>query len=226
ASASSRMRSISSGFNASTSTGSYDLLGADISSRASDLSPSCHWEVPPGLMVPATGSCTTWRGDTKVPRVESNGAGMGECARGPPGVLARAARQVAGEGRGPHGQRKSEPGTAGAGPPDRDGAAVGLDDALDDVQPESGAAALAAPPEAGEDAVHGVLRDAGALVAHRDRRGRVLAVLRFSRGRRGREVDGDSSLAVAHGIFQQVAQHLVDLVRVRPQVGQRVLDAQ
>ncbi|GAT82218.1 hypothetical protein STXM2123_2919 [Streptomyces sp. F-3] len=30
------MRSISSGFNASTSTGSYDLLGADISSRASD----------------------------------------------------------------------------------------------------------------------------------------------------------------------------------------------
>src|SRR5690606_8179147 len=110
---------------------------------------------------------------------------------------------------GPHGQRKSEPGTAGAGPPDRDGAAVGLDDALDDVQPESGAAALAAPPEAGEDAVHGVLRDAGALVAHRDRRGRVLAVLRFSRGWRGREVDGDSSLAVAHGIFQQVAQHLV-----------------
>jgi hypothetical protein len=30
------MRSISSGFNASTSTGSYDLFGADISSRASD----------------------------------------------------------------------------------------------------------------------------------------------------------------------------------------------
>ncbi|CAM5728077.1 hypothetical protein SBADM41S_04969 [Streptomyces badius] len=58
ANASSRMRSISSGFSASTSTGSYDLFGADISSRASD------WLVArPG-----------WRPlDAKVPKVESKG---------------------------------------------------------------------------------------------------------------------------------------------------------
>lgn len=103
---------------------------------------------------------------------------------------------------------------------------MGLDDALDDVEPEAGAAALAAPPEAGEDAVHGLLRDAGPLVAHRDRRGCVLGELALAEGRRGRDVDRDSSLAVPHGIFQEVAEHLVDLVGVGPQIGQRLLDAQ
>src|SRR5690349_16025805 len=85
--------------------------------------------------------------------------------------------------RGRHGQRKSELGSALGAPADGDGAAVGFDDALDDVEPEAGAAALAAPPEAGEDAVHGLLRDAGPLVAHRDRRAGVLALARGLRGR-------------------------------------------
>src|SRR4051794_4372780 len=76
--------------------------------------------------------------------------------------------------RGGHGRRKSDLGPPAGGAADRDGAAVGLDDALDDVEPEAGATALAAPPEAGEDAVHGLLRDAGTLVAHRDRRAGVL----------------------------------------------------
>ncbi|GHB57664.1 hypothetical protein GCM10010397_29960 [Streptomyces spinoverrucosus] len=72
ASASSRMRSISSGFNASTSTGSYDLFGADISSRASD------WlaEGPRDRLV----GRRAW--DTKVPKAESNGVRVYECARG------------------------------------------------------------------------------------------------------------------------------------------------
>ncbi|GHH92357.1 hypothetical protein GCM10017779_28140 [Streptomyces capillispiralis] len=79
ASASSRMRSISSGFNASTSTGSYDLFGADISSRASD------W-LAEG---PRTDSWTARHGfwDAKVPKAESNGVGERERARGAPGRL-------------------------------------------------------------------------------------------------------------------------------------------
>src|SRR3954452_6998159 len=92
---------------------------------------------------------------------------------------------------GRHGQRKSEFRAATVGAADRDGAAVGLDDALDDVEPEAGATALAAPPEAGEDAVHGLLRDAGPLVAHRDRRGSDVMAFPFTRGRRGRDVNGD-----------------------------------
>ena len=74
ASASSRMRSISSGFNASTSTGSYDLFGADISSRASD------WlaEVPRLDLE----TLRLWFWDAKVPMAESNGVGVSECARG------------------------------------------------------------------------------------------------------------------------------------------------
>src|SRR5689334_25298756 len=89
----------------------------------------------------------------------------------------RAAQAFSGEVRRcAHGQRKSELGAATGGAADRDGAAVGLDDALDDVQPEAGAAALAAPPEAGEDAVHGLLRDAGTFVATRDSRDGFLAI--------------------------------------------------
>src|ERR687890_161105 len=94
--------------------------------------------------------------------------------------------------RSRHGQRKSELGAGARRAADRDGAPVGFDDALDDVEPETRATALAAPPEAGEDAVHGLLRDAGPLVAHRDRRTGVLA---FAGGRRGRDVDRDGSLA-------------------------------
>lgn len=63
ASASSRMRSISSGFSASTSTGSYDLFGADISSRTSD-----GW-----LVVPVRNDQTDRYRDTKVPKHESKG---------------------------------------------------------------------------------------------------------------------------------------------------------
>src|SRR5690606_32664290 len=39
-------------------------------------------------------------------------------------------------------------------------------------------------------------------------------------------LDGDSALAVTHGVFQQVTEHLVDLVGVGPQAGQRLVDAQ
>ena len=37
----------------------------------------------------------------------------------------------------------------------------------------------------------------------------------------GHDLDGDSPPAVAHGVLQQVAEHLVDLVRVGPDLGQR-----
>src|SRR3954467_9895650 len=86
----------------------------------------------------------------------------------PAAALSDTAWQLEFKGRRAHGQRKSELGAAAGGPADRDGAAVRLDDALDDVEPEARAAALAAPPEAGEDAVHGLLRDACALVADGD----------------------------------------------------------
>src|SRR5690606_2899789 len=94
----------------------------------------------------------------------------------PARVLADRARQVEVDRRCPHGQGESELGAAARSAADRDGAAVGLDDALDDVQTEARPAALAAPPEAGEDTVHGLLRDAGTLVAHGDRRAGVLAL--------------------------------------------------
>ena len=62
---------------------------------------------------------------------------------------------------------------AGAAP-DLDAAAVGLDQALDDVEPEAGAAAaVAAAPEAGEDPRRGLLGDALALVGDGRRAGAV-----------------------------------------------------
>src|SRR3954470_22088296 len=126
----------------------------------------------------------------------------------PAAALSDTAWQLEFKGRRAHGQRKPHLAAAAGGAADRKGAAVSLDDALDDVEPEAGAAALAAPPEAGEDAVHGLLRDAWPLVAHRDRRAGFLAL---TRGSGGHDVNGDGSLAVPHRIFQQVAEHLVDL---------------
>ncbi len=48
----------------------------------------------------------------------------------------------------------------------------------------------------------------------------------FAGGRRGRDVNRDGSLAVAHGIFEEVAEDLVHLVGVGPQRGQRLLQAE
>src|SRR3954470_12212576 len=118
----------------------------------------------------------------------------------PAAALSDTAWQLEFKGRRAHGQRKPHLAAAAGGAADRKGAAVSLDDALDDVEPQAGAAALAAPPEAGEDAVHGLLRDAGPLVAHRDRRGSDVMAFPFTRGRRGRDVNGDGSLAVAHRV--------------------------
>ncbi|GGR85924.1 hypothetical protein GCM10010220_42810 [Streptomyces parvulus] len=78
ASASFRMRSISSGFNASTSTGSYDLFGADISSRASDWLAG----TPRLRSADGAGDASSADLDAKVPKTESNGAVERECARG------------------------------------------------------------------------------------------------------------------------------------------------
>ncbi|EGJ78545.1 putative two-component sensor [Streptomyces sp. Tu6071] len=135
--------------------------------------------------------------------------GRGGLAREGPVALLEVSRQR-------HGQHKSEAGAAARGPADRDPAAVHLDDALHDVEAETGAAALGAAPEAGEDTVHRLLGDALPLVAHRDH-----GPFRSLAARRGRDVDGDSTAAVAHRVFQEVAQDLVDFVGIGPQRGQR-----
>src|SRR5689334_22738939 len=87
-------------------------------------------------------------------------------------------------GSGPSGHDKSELGPAAWRPADADRAAVGLDQALDDVQAQAGAATMPAmaaaaaglaPPELAEHARGDLGRDALALVAHGDGgRGRVV----------------------------------------------------
>ena len=82
-----------------------------------------------------------------------------------------------------HGQDKSELGAAAGAAADRDGAAVRLDDALDDVQAEARPAALAPPPEAGEDTAHRLLGDAGTFVAHGDGRSLLVVLVNTERAR-------------------------------------------
>src|SRR5918992_6120263 len=73
-----------------------------------------------------------------------------------------------GEVGGAGGQGKSELGAAAGRLPHHDAAAVRLDQALDDVEPEAGAAAplALAAPKPPEDELGGLGRDALALVAY------------------------------------------------------------
>src|SRR5699024_10306979 len=112
-------------------------------------------------------------------------------------------------GAGGHG--KSKLGTAAGRAPDRDLAAVGLDQALDHEQYQAGAAAAPGAPEPPEDTRNGVGSDALALVAYRHN-GSIFVRL---------DHNGDSTSAVPHTVFQQVGHDLADLVGVEPKLRQR-----
>ena len=210
------MRSISSGFSASTSTGSYDLFGADISSRASDwLADGPRHRLVDG----ARGVAVLRPGTQRCQRPSLTGLGCAGCARGARlGVL-----------------RPDRPGRPRA-------------DVNRNSAPPPGARPTVMVPPCASTMPLTMYRPRPVPPRLLPRQKRVktrfmdssgmpgpssltvtavpcrssLAALR--RGRGGRHVDGDGSLAVPHRVFQQVAEHLVDLVGVGPQVGQRLLD--
>ena len=122
--------------------------------------------------------------------------------------------------RGRRGQGKSELGATGGRAPDRDPPAVRLDQAAHEVQPEPGAAASPSVPEAGEDPLQVGLVDALALVAHADHHDGLGRRAGGEHLRAGHDVQGDGAVAVAHGVFQQVREHLVEPVGVGPHLGQ------
>ncbi|OLT30097.1 hypothetical protein BJF83_08980 [Nocardiopsis sp. CNR-923] len=83
---------------------------------------------------------------------------------------------------------------------------MGLDEALDDEQPEAGPAPVLAAPELTEDARNGLGRYALALVAHRHR------CSSFTR----LDHHTDSTSAVPHPVFHEVRQDLAEFVGVEP----------
>src|SRR5262249_40658405 len=113
-------------------------------------------------------------------------------------------------GSGPSGHDKSELGPAAGRAAHADGAAVGLDQALDDVQAQAGATAPLAPPELAEHARGDLGRDALALVADGD--GGRYHVVYLGR----LDHDGHDTSAVPNRVLHQVAEDLVDLVGVQP----------
>src|SRR5215469_134610 len=114
----------------------------------------------------------------------------------------------------PRGHGKSEFGTAAGRAAHGDVAAERLDQALDDVQAETGAAAALAPPELAEHPVHHLRGDPLPLVAHRDGDRLVAA------DPRALYHDRYDTSPVPDGVFHEVAENLVDLVGVQPGVRQ------
>src|SRR3954468_20914082 len=92
-----------------------------------------------------------------------------------------------------------------------DGAAVGHHDAVRDEEPEAGAPAGGAPPELREHPLRGLRPDAGAFVGDAD------PDAAFVRAHR----DRDCAVAVADRVLHDVADDLVELVRVGPDLRKR-----
>src|SRR5260370_5664087 len=114
----------------------------------------------------------------------------------------------------PGGQDKSELRAAAGRAVHGDGAAERLDQALDDVQAQAGAAAALAAPELAEDPGGHLPGNALPLVAHGhgDRPIAVnLSALYHA---------SDDTTTVADGVLHEVAGELVDLVGVQPGLGQ------
>src|SRR5829696_4632049 len=122
----------------------------------------------------------------------------------------------AGQLQAPAGQAKSQGGALAGGRVGPDAAAVGLDQAAGDEQPQPGAAGRprAGPPvELGEDQRQLVGRDADAVVTH--------GHLDLGAGR----LPGDRDLAavgVLHRVLHQVGEDLLDLVGVSIDAGEVV----
>src|SRR5271165_3751522 len=127
------------------------------------------------------------------------------------------------DGRCPRGHDKSELGAAAGRTAHADGAAVRLDETLDDVEAQTGAAAVLASaaaaaglaaPELTEHPGRHVRRDALALVAHGngDRVEFSLFAVQLCRFHH----DCYDTSPVPDGVFRQVAEDLVDLVGIQP----------
>src|SRR3954452_13909177 len=134
-----------------------------------------------------------------------HGAGRAQSRSGSRGLSPRPPGSAS-EARGPGGQPKRHLRPAALCPAGHDRAAVRLDDALGDVEPEAGAAATAAAPELREHAVLRLSGDAVALVGDGDF-GAVVARPNH---------DGDRATAVAQGVLDKVADDLRELVRIDP----------
>src|SRR5580704_9264658 len=123
------------------------------------------------------------------------------------------------------GHGKSKLGAALGGALHGDRAAVRLDQALDDVEAEPGAATALGPPELAEDPRDEFRRDAVTLVANADRD--AAAPGPDGAGASGFQRlhhDSHGTSTMPHGVLNKVAQDLVDLVRVEPCLGKLVGD--
>src|SRR3954451_7899584 len=138
-----------------------------------------------------------------------HGAGRAQYKSGCRGLSPRPPGSTS-EARGPGGQPKGHLRSAARCPAGLDGAAVRLDDALRDVEAETGAAAPTPTPELREDTALRLGRDAVALVGHRDL---GAAVPRTN-------PDGDGATAVTKRVLDEVADHLRQLVGVDPHLRQ------
>src|SRR5215468_6977353 len=192
-----------SGDSAVTSTGSYCLFGADIG-----------FAIPRGLC---------WKVRSALGG-QSLCHTAGACDCSPPACLVPG-HPLAGLSEfgqaGGHG--KSELGTAPGGALHGDRAAVRLDQPFDDVEAESRAATALGPPELAEDPRHEFRRDAVPLITDGDRD--TLAPGPDGAGACGflrLHHDSYGTSAVPYGILNKVPENLVDLVRVKPRLGEPV----
>src|SRR6478736_1803730 len=128
--------------------------------------------------------------------------------------------------RGARGQRKSEVRATGGRATDADVAAVGLDETPHDVEAEARAAAPGTVPEPVEDEGQVLVADAVALVGdgHADVRGVAAAGRRPVPAAVLHDPHRDRAVAVAHSVFHEVGEDLVDPVGVGPHLGQVVAD--
>src|SRR5207245_1798437 len=114
------------------------------------------------------------------------------------------------EARRPGGQHKPQLRSSGWCAFGLDRAAVRVDDALSDVEPEAGPAATAVTPELGEDTSESLRRYPVAFVGDDD-----LGTVSGRGGRRA-DGDGDGAGAVTDAVLEEVADDLGELVRVDP----------